>query len=170
MFVALLGLLLGLGLVLWWKGALPLALAPYTAVAILAGLDALCGGLKATLEKKFDSFIFVTGAWGNMLIAALLVYVGDRLGMAHLELAAEVAFGVRIFQNLAIARRYALERWRGRGGGRPTPTAQEELAAPSLIARLLPGSAEPTPEAGPPNHPDVEGKTPPWPSTTGEVR
>lgn len=170
MSVAILGLILGLSLVLWWKGPPPLALAPYTAVAILAGLDALCGGLRAILEKRFDSFIFVTGAWGNMLIAALLVYMGDRLGMAHLELAAEVAFGVRIFQNLAIVRRHALERWRGRWGGGPRATAEEEVAAPSLIARLLPGSSEPIPAAGSPTDQAVEEKTPPWPSTTGEVR
>ncbi|MDA8229457.1 MAG: small basic family protein, partial [Desulfitobacterium hafniense] len=41
--------------------------------------------------------------------AGLLAYVGDRIGV-DLYLAAVVAFGVRLFQNLAIIRRHFLRK------------------------------------------------------------
>ena len=66
---------------------------------ILAGLDAVFGGLRAVLEKRFDSTSFVSGFFVNAALAALLAYTGDRLGV-NLFLAAVVALGVRIFYNL----------------------------------------------------------------------
>ncbi|MBT9152487.1 MAG: hypothetical protein DDT35_00707 [Firmicutes bacterium] len=103
--VLLMGLLIGfIGSV-----RIPAHLAPYTAVALLAAADSLLGGLRAALSGTFDDAIFVTGLVSNALLAALLAFVGDRIGI-NLYLSALVAFGVRIFQNLAIIRRMILER------------------------------------------------------------
>ncbi len=83
--------------------------AKYLSVAILAVLDSVFGGIKAYMENVFDTEIFVSGFITNALLAAGLAYLGDRLGV-ELYLAAVVAFGVRLFQNLAIIRRYLLKK------------------------------------------------------------
>jgi small basic protein len=43
----------------------------------------------------------------NALVAVLLTFVGDRLGL-DLYLVALLAFGLRIFQNVALIRRHFL--------------------------------------------------------------
>jgi small basic protein len=100
------GLILGFALPI----ALPALLARYFAIAILAALDSVFGGLRASLEGTFDTLVFITGFFGNMLIAAFLTYIGDRLGV-ELYYAALFAMGYRIFQNLGIIRRHALKAW-----------------------------------------------------------
>ncbi|WP_074350145.1 small basic family protein [Proteiniborus sp. DW1] len=76
----------------------------YVSVAILACLDSVFGGLRAALEQKFNTEIFVSGFFGNSILAAFLAYIGDRLGVP-LYYAAIFAFGGRLFQNFAIIRR-----------------------------------------------------------------
>ncbi len=83
---------------------IPLTYAKYVSVSFLAGLDSVLGAIRAGMEKKFNFAIFSTGFITNALLAALLTFVGDRLGV-DLYLAAIVTFGVRIFQNFAIIRR-----------------------------------------------------------------
>jgi len=61
------------------------------------------------MEDGFDNTIFITGFVTNALLAAGLAYLGDRLGV-ELYLAAVIVFGVRLFQNLAIIRRYLLKK------------------------------------------------------------
>jgi small basic protein len=79
----------------------------YVSVAILACLDSVFGGIRANLEKKFDITIFVSGFFGNAIIAAFLAYLGDRLGVP-LYYAAIVVFGGRLFENFAKIRRNIL--------------------------------------------------------------
>lgn len=109
MVFPLFGVLLGLAIGFFGEFTVPPHLAPYTAVALLAAFDSLLGGLRAALEKQFEDSIFVTGLLSNTLLAALLAFIGDRIGI-NLYLAALVAFGVRIFQNLALIRRLILLR------------------------------------------------------------
>jgi small basic protein len=92
---------------------LPVFMAKYLSVAILAGLDSLFGGLRANLESNFDSTILLTGFIANSLLAAGLAYVGDQLSVS-LYTAAVFVFGVRIFQNLAIIRRILLDKFRNK--------------------------------------------------------
>jgi small basic protein len=73
--------------------------ADYLSVAILAGLDSITGGIRAKLEENFEEYIFTSGFFVNMALAAFLAYLGDRMGV-NLYLAVVVALGVRIFQNL----------------------------------------------------------------------
>jgi len=79
--------------------AVPSGLAAYVAIATLAGSDALIGGLRARLEGKFDEAVFISGFFANMIVATLLSYLGDKLGV-DLYLAVTVALGIRIFTNL----------------------------------------------------------------------
>ncbi|MGI6435358.1 MAG: small basic family protein [Syntrophomonadaceae bacterium] len=88
----------------------PVLYAKYMSIAILAALDSLFGGIRAYMEDGFDSTIFVTGFVVNALLAAGLAYLGDRLGV-DLYLAAVLVFGVRLFQNLAIIRRYLMKKY-----------------------------------------------------------
>lgn len=81
----------------------------YVAVGILAALDTVFGGLVATLQKKFDMKVFISGFFGNALLAAGLAYLGDQLGI-QIYLAAIFAFGNRIFLNFAILRRILIDK------------------------------------------------------------
>ncbi len=83
----------------------------YISVAILASLDSVFGGIRANLEGKFNTKIFVTGFFGNALLAAFLAYIGDRLGVP-LYYAAIFTFGGRLFDNFAQIRRIWLTKER----------------------------------------------------------
>lgn len=104
-FCMIIGLIIGFQLPIF----IPLVYAKYMSVAILAMLDSVFGGIRAYMENVFDTTVFVSGFITNALLAGGLAYLGDRLGV-ELYLAAVVAFGVRLFQNLAIIRRYFLKK------------------------------------------------------------
>ena len=109
MWLPILGLILGLAIGYFSPLSVPVAYAKYLSVGILAALDSVLGGIRAAQEGHFDSMVFLTGFFSNMLLAGLLAYIGDRIGV-DLYLAAVVAFGVRLFQNLAIIRRHLLKK------------------------------------------------------------
>lgn len=109
MWLPLLGLALGVVLGLQVPFHLPTVYAKYLSVAILASLDSVFGGIRAGMEGRFDRDVFLTGFFSNTLLAGFLAYIGDQLGV-ELYLAAVVAFGARLFQNLAIIRRYLLKK------------------------------------------------------------
>jgi small basic protein len=87
--------------------------AEYLAVACLAGLDSICGGVRAGLEGKFHNDVFATGFISNTIIVFFLAWLGDQIGI-NLVLAAVVVLGARVFTNLSLIRRYALTRWQDR--------------------------------------------------------
>ena len=103
----LVGLLAGVVLGLLLQVDVSFELARYSAVAILAALDSILGAVRAELDGNYDNRIFISGFVVNMLVAVLLTFVGDRLGL-DLYLVALIAFGLRIFQNVAIIRRHFL--------------------------------------------------------------
>ena len=107
MWLPLVGLLAGVVLGLLLQVDVSFELARYSAVAILAALDSILGAVRAELDGNYDNRIFISGFVVNMLVAVLLTFVGDRLGL-DLYLVALVAFGLRIFQNVAIIRRHFL--------------------------------------------------------------
>ena len=107
MWLPLVGLLAGVLLGLLLQVQVSFELARYSAVAILAALDSVLGAVRAELDGNYDNRIFVSGFVVNTLVAVLLTFVGDRLGL-DLYLVALVAFGLRIFQNVAIIRRHFL--------------------------------------------------------------
>lgn len=107
MWLPLIGLLLGVVLGLVLNVNVTPELARYSAVAILAGLDSVLGAVRAQLDAHYDNRIFLSGFVMNALVAIALTWVGDRLGI-DLYLVALFAFGLRIFQNLALIRRHFL--------------------------------------------------------------
>ncbi len=108
-WLAVLGLIVGLALGAVLSLNIPAEYSRYTAMAILAALDSVLGAARAELAGEFDNRIFLSGFFANILLAGGLTYLGDRLGV-ELYIAAIVAFGVRVFNNLAIIRRQILAR------------------------------------------------------------
>ena len=107
MFFALMGILIGVIVGLMVPYTYNPAYSLYISVAILACLDSVFGGLKANLEGSFDVSIFISGFFGNAILAAFLAYIGDRLGVP-LYYAAIFTFGGRLFENFAGIRRILL--------------------------------------------------------------
>ena len=91
----------------------PYTYSGYLAIAIIAALDSVFGGISSTLKKQFDLKIFVSGFFGNAILSILLTYLGQKLNV-DIYLAAIVVFVGRMFNNLAIIRRYYLEKWTSR--------------------------------------------------------
>ncbi len=109
MILPLIGLVLGIIIGFIIPFNVPLIYSSYMSIAVLAALDSVFGGIRSSMEEKFDSNIFISGFFGNAILAAFLAYVGDRLGVP-LYYAAIFAFGTRLFQNFAIIRRHLLKR------------------------------------------------------------
>ena len=82
----------------------------YLAIAIIAALDSVFGGVASVINKKFDMKIFISGFFGNAILAILLTVLGEKLNI-DIYLAAIVVFVGRMFNNLWIIRRYYVEKW-----------------------------------------------------------
>jgi small basic protein len=95
----LIALVVGFLAVYRYAPAMPPGWGDFVAIAILAGFDALVGGVRARLEQRFDEGVFVSGFFANMMVAILLAYFGDKLGV-DLYLAVVVALGIRVFNNI----------------------------------------------------------------------
>lgn len=104
LIVAIIGGILGFGV-----PEIPYAYYDYTAVAILATLDSLFGGMTSILKGKFDLRIFISGYFGNAIIAILLVALGEKLGV-DIYLAAVIVFVQRMLTNFSITRRIIIQR------------------------------------------------------------
>lgn len=111
MWWPLIGLLAGLIIGSVFAITIPVEYTRYTALAILAAMDSVLGAVRADMEGKYDNLVFISGFFTNALLAALLTFVGDRLGV-ELYYAAIIAFGVRMFHNLALIRRLLIVRLR----------------------------------------------------------
>ena len=104
--IPVIGLVVGVGLGLWLQPTVPLGLQPYLPIAIVAALDAVIGAGRALGERRFDERVFVVSFISNVVIAALIVFVGDQLGVgSQLSTAVVVVLGIRIFANRAAIRR-----------------------------------------------------------------
>ncbi|GAB2580728.1 small basic family protein [Microlunatus antarcticus] len=104
--IPLVGLVVGIVLGLLLQPTLPLGLQPYLPIAIVAALDALFGAFRAYLEGTFTDRVFVVSFISNVLIAALIVWVGDQIGVgSQLSTGVVVVLGIRIFTNVAAIRR-----------------------------------------------------------------
>ena len=110
MWLPLLGLILGVTLGLLSDIQILEVYENYLSIAILAALDTLLGGIRAHLQQVYDDKVFVSGFFFNIALAAGLAFLGVHLGV-DLYLAAVFAFGVRLFQNIAVIRRILLTKW-----------------------------------------------------------
>lgn len=109
MALPIIGLAVGLILGTLCPILIPIAYSKLFSVAILVSLDAIFGGLRAAANNKFENVVFITGFFSNALMAIILVYIGDRLGI-DLYYVALLVFGFRIFKNLAALRRHYIRK------------------------------------------------------------
>ncbi len=89
---------------------IPYTYSGYLAIAVIAALDSVFGGIVSVLNKNFDMKIFISGFFGNAILSIALTYLGERLNV-DIYLAAIVVFVWRMFTNLSLIRRYYIEKW-----------------------------------------------------------
>ena len=105
--IGIIALLIGVLIGLWLNPSVPEWVQPYLPIAVVAALDSMFGGLRARLEGIFDAKVFVVSFVSNVVVAALIVLLGDELGVgAQLSTAVVVVLGIRIFGNAAAIRRH----------------------------------------------------------------
>jgi small basic protein len=105
--IGIIGLVLGVVLGLLLRPDVPLWMEPYLPIAVVAAMDAVFGALRAFLDGIFSDKVFVISFVSNVLIAALIVFLGDKLGVgAQLSTGVVVVLGIRIFSNVAAIRRH----------------------------------------------------------------
>jgi small basic protein len=105
LLLPLAGLLVGVLLGLVLNVNVGFDLSRYSAVAILAAFDSVLGSVRAELDGVYDNRIFISGFVTNAIVAVILTFIGDRLGL-DLYLVALITFGLRIFNNVALIRRH----------------------------------------------------------------
>lgn len=101
----LLGAIIGINLPI-----IPYTYSSYLAISIVAALDSVFGGITSTLNGKFNFKIFVSGFFGNAILAILLTYLGEKLNV-DIYIGAIVVFVGRMFNNLGTIRRYYVDKW-----------------------------------------------------------
>ena len=105
--IGIAALVIGIVLGLVFHPSVPEVIQPYLPIAVVAALDAVFGGLRAWFEGIFNDRVFVVSFISNALIAALIVFLGDQLGVGGaLSTGVVVVFGIRIFANVAAIRRH----------------------------------------------------------------
>ena len=82
----------------------------YLAIAVIAALDSVFGGISSVLKKNFDLKIFLSGFFVNSILSILLTVLGQKLNV-DIYLATIFVFISRMFNNLTIIRRYYIEKW-----------------------------------------------------------
>ena len=110
MWLPIIGLVIGIILGLLTEIRIPEEYSNYLSIAVLAAFDTLFGGIRAYMQNIYDEKVFVSGFFFNIILAASLAFLGVHLGV-DLYLAAVFAFGVRLFQNIAVIRRILLTKW-----------------------------------------------------------
>ena len=82
----------------------------YLAIAIIAALDSVFGGITGVLKGEFDFKVFISGFFCNAILSILLTFLGTKLNV-DIYLAAIVVFVGRMFINLTIIRKYYIDKW-----------------------------------------------------------
>ncbi len=104
------GLLVGIVLGLLLQPTVPVWLQPYLPVAVVAALDAVFGAFRSVLDGLFNDRIFVISFLSNVLVAAVIVFLGDQLGVgSQMSTGVVVVLTMRIFANVAAIRRHLLK-------------------------------------------------------------
>ena len=122
--------------------------AGYLALAVLAGIDSVLGGVRAGMEGKFHSDVFLSGFVLNTVITVAFVWFGDAIGIPELYVAAVVVLGWRIFLNSSLIRRFFIERGRASRAALESSLSLERGAIP-------PATTDPGPDTLPGN--DIVG-------------
>jgi small basic protein len=105
--IAAFALAIGVVLGVVFHPTVPTGLQPYLPIAVIAALDAVFGALRARLDGIFDDKVFVISFIANVVVAGLIVFLGDQLGVgSQLSTGVVVVLGIRIFSNAAAIRRH----------------------------------------------------------------
>lgn len=105
--IAAIGLVLGVLIGLLIRPDVPLWLEPYLPIAVVAALDAVVGAVRALLDDVFNDRVFIVSFASNVVIAGVLVFIGDQLGVgAQISTGVVVVLAMRIFANAAAIRRH----------------------------------------------------------------
>ncbi|NBV90355.1 MAG: DUF1290 domain-containing protein [Actinobacteria bacterium] len=108
--IPVIGLIVGVILGLVLHPTVPLWLQPYLPIAVVAALDAVFGALRAVLDGIFNDRIFVISFLSNVVVAAVIVFLGDQLGVgSQMSTGVVVVLSMRIFANVAAIRRHLLK-------------------------------------------------------------
>lgn len=110
LIVIIIGLAVGIGIGMACNITYPSEYSFYITMALLAAMDSVVGAARSHLEDKYNGVIFATGFVSNAVLAGLLTFVGDKLGVP-LYYAAILVFGGRLFNNLAVMRRIILDKY-----------------------------------------------------------
>lgn len=104
------GLLVGIVFGLLLHPTVPIWLQPYLPIAVVAALDAVFGAFRSVLDGIFNDRIFVISFLSNVLVAAMIVFLGDQLGVgSQMSTGVVVVLSMRIFANVAAIRRHLLK-------------------------------------------------------------
>lgn len=104
------GLLVGVLLGLFLHPTVPVWLQPYLPIAVVAALDAVFGAFRSVLDGIFNDRIFVISFVSNVTVAAVIVFLGDQLGVgSQMSTGVVVVLTMRIFANVAAIRRHLLK-------------------------------------------------------------
>ena len=106
-------LIVALGFLFGYSLEITYAFTEYIAVAILAFLDSIFGGIASNMQNKFDIHIFISGFFLNAIIAMFLLYLGQKLNL-DIYLSAVIVFSTRLFTNFSIIRRIFIEQLKTR--------------------------------------------------------
>ena len=104
-FIPIAALVIGIMLGSSLSFQIPLWMAKYLSIAVLAALDSVIGGVRGIYEDNFNGVVLLSGFVSNAVVAALLAFLGDQLSV-DLYMAAVFVFGIRIFNNLSTIRHY----------------------------------------------------------------
>ena len=115
--IPLIGVTIGVIVALFLPGEIPIVYKSYTALAILATLDAIFGGMRAQLEGDFIFSKFFISFFANAVMAVALAYFGNVLGI-DIYIGAVVAFSIRLFNNLSLIREFVIIKYRWKGSER----------------------------------------------------
>ena len=104
--IAVIGLAIGVALGIFLHPDVPIWLQPYLPIAVVAALDAVVGAFRALAEGTFVDRVFIVSFLSNIVIAGLLVFLGDQLDVgAQISTGVIIVLAMRIFANAAAIRR-----------------------------------------------------------------
>ena len=104
--IAVIGLAIGVALGIFLHPDVPIWLQPYLPIAVVAALDAVVGAFRALAEGTFVDRVFIVSFLSNIVIAGLLVFLGDQLGVgAQISTGVIIVLAMRIFATAAAIRR-----------------------------------------------------------------
>lgn len=81
MLYALAGIVIGFIAGWYFPLYLPFEYARLLSVSLMAALDTVFGGMRSSMEGKYDNTVFITGFFTNAVLAAFLCYSGILLGI-----------------------------------------------------------------------------------------